>query len=179
MNSCVVCMWEVLGDGCSLHDSNTLSALLHVVPTAVQPLTPTTLPPSSLARTTVFGYKLNRGYHKTVNTTTALLFHSNLYCHVTVLTVWLSTEVKLCTAALWQPDCLTAAHSGFGWVLILFYNHYYATIWNNSQVTEIVFSLLLFQYSCTRSVQLLLFIIITNKCTIILQQYICITTVCL
>ena len=122
--------------------------LLHVVPTAVQPPTPTTLTPSSLARTIVFGYKLNRGYHITVNIT-ALSFRSKLYCHVTGLKDWLIIEVKMCTA-LWQPDWLTAAHSGFGYVLILFYDHYYATIWNNSQVTEIVFSLFLFQYTtCT------------------------------
>jgi uncharacterized membrane protein len=56
-----------------------------VVPAAIQALTPTTLPLSLLTRTTVFGYKLNRGYHITVNITIALLFLSNLYCHVTVI----------------------------------------------------------------------------------------------
>ena len=45
-------LYMVLGDGCSLHDSKTPSSLLHVVPNAIQPPTPTTLPPSSLARTT-------------------------------------------------------------------------------------------------------------------------------
>jgi hypothetical protein len=77
--------YDVVGasDGRSLHDPNTPSSLLHGAPAAVQPPTPTTLPPSTVIRTSVFGYKLKCGYYLTVNIT-VLLFRSNLYCHITV-----------------------------------------------------------------------------------------------
>jgi hypothetical protein len=75
-----------VSDGCSLHDPNTPSSVLHVVLAAVKPPTPTTPPPSSsLARTSVFGYKLNCGYYLTMNITIVLFFCSNMYCHAIVL----------------------------------------------------------------------------------------------